>query len=65
VKEFSYEKTPIFSKDGKYPHCSSENVRKGILSVGVGASSSGKLPEANVQVWHCDNCGKTFNMLKK
>jgi len=55
---------PIFSKDGNCPHCNSENVRK-VGAFGARPSSSTKFPDANKQAWRCDDCGKSFNMLKR
>jgi transposase-like protein len=48
--------------DSRCPYCGSGNVEKGIISYGIGASSTGKLPDANIEVWHCGVCKKIFEL---
>ncbi len=54
---------PRFSNDGKCPYCKSVHVMKGILSFGARVSSTPAYPKAIIQVWHCDDCSKKFNMV--
>ncbi|MCK4818824.1 hypothetical protein KA005_23830 [bacterium] len=49
----------LWSKNGECPYCNSDDVMN-TGKVGAGASSSTKLPEANIKVWLCNQCKKGF-----
>ena len=49
----------LWSENGNCPYCNSEDVMY-IGKIGAGASSSPKLPEANIKVWLCNKCKKGF-----
>jgi len=61
-------KPKTFSKkelNGKCPFCSFREIHKGMLSYGVKVGgNSNKLPEPKIEVWHCDGCKKTFDVIK-
>jgi uncharacterized protein with PIN domain len=47
------------SKNGKCPYCNTDDVMNA-GKIGFRASSSTKLPEANIKVWLCNKCKKSF-----
>jgi transposase-like protein len=50
--------------EGKCPFCSSSKILKqGAFGTKVGGSSN-KLPDPNIEVWRCDSCTKTFEVLR-
>jgi len=51
--------------NGKCPFCTSKEICKGILSYGIGGGSSSKLPDPNIEVWHCASCKKAFEVIKE
>jgi len=49
--------------DGKCPYCQSTNTYKGFTSYAAGPSgNSNKYPEANIEVWHCSDCKRVFEL---
>ena len=51
----------LYSKDGRCPHCDSDNVMfTGRIDSDPGASSTGKYPELRHKRWKCNNCKKIF-----
>jgi transposase-like protein len=45
--------------EGKCPFCSSSKIfKRGAYAVGAG-----KVPDPNIEVWRCDSCARTFEVL--
>lgn len=63
MKAKVYRKSEL---NGKCPFCPSKKIFKGVMSYGakVGGNSN-KYPEANIEIWHCDECKKQFEVFKE
>jgi hypothetical protein len=53
----------LWELNGKCPKCASTKIGK-IGAVGFRVGSSSKLPEANVDVWQCNDCKHSFHVIK-
>lgn len=58
------KRPPKTTFEGKCPHCQSANTYKGIISYGAKpGGNSNKYPEANIEVWHCSDCKRVFELI--
>lgn len=48
------------SKDGKCPHCGSDNVMNTGKISNVRPASSTTLPKAKLKIWLCNSCKNIF-----
>ena len=63
TKNNEVKRLPKKTFDEKCPYCRSVKTFKGILSYGTKpGGNSNKYPEANIEVWHCSDCERVFEL---